>query len=97
MRDPYLVLKVGLDADDATIHSAYLNALRNSPPERDIEQFQSIRTAYEAIRDKRSRLAYALFNHDQPSKIDLLDKAYPIQTSRRPTIDMFMNLLKERI
>jgi curved DNA-binding protein CbpA len=95
MRDPFLVLNVPMDADDAAIHSAYLNALKSCPPERDVKRFEAIRAAYESIRDKRSRLAYMLLNENIPNRLDLLDKAAPIQTTTvtRPTVKMFMALL----
>jgi curved DNA-binding protein CbpA len=56
MIDPYRVLGVDLTAGDEAIRAAYLAAIRESPPERDRERFESVRTAYEAICNHRRRL-----------------------------------------
>ena len=59
---PYRVLGVDLSADDETIRAAYLAAIRESPPERDRERFESVRAAYETIADPRRRIAHSLFD-----------------------------------
>jgi hypothetical protein len=72
MIDPYRVLGVDRTADDEAIRAAYLAALRESPPERDRARFESVRTAYEAIRDQRRRIAHELFDLSLPSVEDVL-------------------------
>ena len=72
MIDPYRLLGVDPDADDATIRAAYLTAIRQCPPERDRERFESVREAYEAISDHRRRLAHRLFDRSPPTVDDLL-------------------------
>jgi hypothetical protein len=56
--DPFLVLGLDQDADDddEEIKQIYLRLVRQFSPERDPARFQDIRTAYEAVRDRRGRL-----------------------------------------
>jgi curved DNA-binding protein CbpA len=72
MTDPYLLLGVPADADDASIRAAYLVALRACPPERDARRFEQIRAAYEAIGTATARLEHDLFNTAAPTAADLL-------------------------
>jgi curved DNA-binding protein CbpA len=60
--NPYLTLGVSTRAGDAEIRRAYLDAVRQFPPEREPERFQTISRAYEQIRDEESRLKYLLFD-----------------------------------
>jgi len=64
--NPYLVLGLSPEAGDAEIRRAYLEAIREFPPEREPEQFQAISQAYEKIRDEKSRLNYILFSRESP-------------------------------
>lgn len=61
MLNPFTILNIDASADDEAVRSAYLQAIRQSPPDRDPEGFQRIRQAYEAIRDAEKRLALRLF------------------------------------
>ena len=60
--NPYVILRVAPQATDAEIRQAYLQAIRDFPPEREPEQFQKIAHAYEQIRDDAARLNYRLFD-----------------------------------
>ena len=60
--NPYLVLGVAPEADDATIRQAYLAAVRLTPPETHPDRFKEIAAAYEAVKDEASRHRYTLFN-----------------------------------
>ncbi|MES2569073.1 MAG: DnaJ domain-containing protein [Verrucomicrobiota bacterium] len=64
--NPYLILRVPQDADDAAIRRAYLNGIREFTPERDPSRFQAISRAYEQIRDETSRLKHRLCDHNPP-------------------------------
>jgi curved DNA-binding protein CbpA len=64
--NPYLILRVSPQAGDTEIRRAYLDAIREYPPEREPERFQAISHAYEQIRDEKSRLHYALFDRQSP-------------------------------
>ncbi|MCU0834113.1 MAG: molecular chaperone DnaJ [Chromatiaceae bacterium] len=94
MSDPYLVLGVADDADDAGIHAAYLTGIKRWPPDRDPARFEALRAAYESVRTRRDRLAQALFDATPPTVGDILDKAAPVGEPRRPGAALFAALLK---
>ena len=48
--DPYFVLQVPLESDDAAIRAAYLTAIQAASPETDPIRFQEISSAYEKIK-----------------------------------------------
>ncbi len=58
--NPYLILKVPLSASDAEIRRAWQLAVQEHPPERDALRFQQVQEAYLAIKDVRSRAAWAV-------------------------------------
>ncbi len=60
--DPYLTLDVLDDSDDATIKTAYLQAVKRYPPDQNGELFEQIRNAYEQIATKEKRMMLKLFN-----------------------------------
>lgn len=49
MSDPYLILGMTPDGDDAAVRAAYLAAVAACPPERDPGRFEAVRAAYEAL------------------------------------------------
>ncbi|MEN8691728.1 MAG: DnaJ domain-containing protein [Desulfobacterales bacterium] len=59
--NPYDRLEVATDANDETIRTAYLAAIKRFPPDRFPEQFTSISEAYQTLKDEDSRLRYLLF------------------------------------
>ena len=48
-------LGLDADADDAAIRTQYRELVKQHPPDRDAERFQTIRTAYELLSDPRAR------------------------------------------
>lgn len=95
MSDPYLVLGVASDADDAVVHAAYLAAIKACPPERDLQRFQAVRAAYELIRTRKDRLTHELFDTSPPTVTELLDRAEPLQQpADRPGQALFAALLR---
>ena len=70
--DPYRLLGVPPTADDASIRAAYLEAVRQHPPERDGARFEQVRAAYEAIASAQDRMAHALFDSRCPTAADLV-------------------------
>jgi curved DNA-binding protein CbpA len=94
MSDPYLILGVPMGADDAAVHAAYLAGLKRWPPDRDPQRFAALRTAYEALRTRRDRLAHGLFDADPPTLYEVLDKLAPVGEPRRPDAALFATLLK---
>lgn len=94
MRDPYLILGVSPDADDDAIHAAFLEATRRCPPDRDPVAYDERRKAYEALRTRRDRLAYELFDRTPPDPRDILDRAFPVTKPERPGRELFQALLR---
>jgi curved DNA-binding protein CbpA len=62
MRDPFTVLGVAEDADDAEIRRRYLALVREFPPDRAPERFQELRAAYDALSDEHKRLETKLLH-----------------------------------
>lgn len=71
MKNPYTVLEVQEDADDATIKKAYLGMVRRYPPERFPDDFQRIYRAYEQVKTVEDRLSYRLFHYTLPEPADI--------------------------
>jgi DnaJ-class molecular chaperone len=61
MSDPYAVLGLPVDADEAQIRQRYLDLVRQFPPDQAPDRFAAIRAAYEDVRDPRRRLEVRLF------------------------------------
>jgi len=84
--NPYLILGVLPGASDAEIRSAYLDAIRKFPPEREPERFQTISNAYEQIKDEKSRLNYRLFDRVPPgaTPFEVLAKFCAASPAKKP-------------
>lgn len=61
MDDPFLVLGVTAQADDAALRAAYVAKVQEYPPERHPREFAAVRQAYERVKDLDSRVRYRLF------------------------------------
>lgn len=71
MKNPYKVLGISAAAGDADIKAAYIQMVKEFPPERFPEKFKEIREAYEAISTTRKRVAQKLFSLEE--KLDPQD------------------------
>ena len=73
------VLGVSLDATPEQVRAAYLDKVRQHPPDRDPEQFERVRDAYGRLRDPRSRVQEIFEGADpQAPLVNLLgDKPAP--------------------
>jgi len=60
MTDPFSILGVDENASDEEIKRRYLALVRDFPPDREPERFQSYRAAFEALHTERQRLAAKL-------------------------------------
>lgn len=49
--DPFTILGVSSDADEAEIRARYLELVKQFPPEREPDKFREIRSAFEAAKD----------------------------------------------
>ncbi len=75
MTTPYELLGVAEDAGDSEIKQAYLQRVKEFPPERAPETFRRINQAYLSIKDHKSRLQQALLAPPQADFELLLDQA----------------------
>jgi curved DNA-binding protein CbpA len=98
MPNPFDLLGVAETADDDAIKKAYLQRVREHPPERDPDRFQAIRAAYEAIKTHRDRLRYRLFRQETPDLAELIAAALrPSGARRRPPEAQVRQLLSQRL
>ncbi|MBE2294401.1 MAG: DnaJ domain-containing protein [Phycisphaerales bacterium] len=97
MPNPFTVLGIVETADDEAIKKAYLQKVREHPPERDAERFQAIRTAYEAIKTRRDRLDYQLFQRETPDLAELVANALQSGPRRRPSEQQLLQVLSNRL
>ncbi|MBS1223995.1 MAG: heat shock protein DnaJ domain protein [Proteobacteria bacterium] len=98
MPNPFDLLGVAETADDDAIKKAYLQRVREHPPERDPDRFQAIRAAYEAIKTYRDRLRYRLFHQENPDLTELAAAALcPAGARRRPSEAQVRQLLSHRL
>lgn len=77
--DPYVILNLERQASPEDVKRAYFQLVRQFPPEREPEKFQSIRRAYELLRDPERRALADLF---------LLQSPPDLPNRRRPSYDL---------
>jgi len=94
MIDPFQRLAVTPDASDQQIRQAYLQCVKQHPPEQDPETFKQIRQAYEAIKDERSRLKYQLFQQPDIAFESWLDQAFALSDTAPLTASQFRDILR---
>jgi curved DNA-binding protein CbpA len=82
MPNPFDLLGVAETADDDTIKKAYLQQVREHPPERDPDRFQAIRAAFETVKSRRDRLRYRLLHQEPPDLAALVATALQPRGSR---------------
>jgi hypothetical protein len=94
--DAARTLGVEISASDAQVRAAYLAKVSLHPPDRDPEQFERIRDAYQFMRDPR-RLAAQVMQGPDPMApfVEILDKE-PVSQRRFVGPDLWMSLLKEK-
>jgi curved DNA-binding protein CbpA len=83
MTDPYVVLGLSPDADDAAIRRRYLELVRQYSPEHHPERFAAIRAAYESLRDLDTRLRHRLFEAGKKESVDAIVEELACRTGRR--------------
>jgi len=77
MTTAYQILGITEQASDSDIKQAYLQKVRENPPDRNPAFFEEIQTAYQAISTAKKRLAYALFTPPPADFEALLKQAFP--------------------
>ncbi len=98
--NPYVVLGVSSDADDAEVRRAYLSLTAESPPERFPERFAGIRRAWEMLKTEEARARFKLFNADAGARTPMgVVAAYERdRTGRRPPAeDTLMELFRDSV
>ena len=83
MADPYTVLGLPPDADDAAIRRRYLELTREYTPEHHPERFAAVRAAYDRIKDLDSRVRYRLFDAGKEDTIEALIEEAACRSPRR--------------
>ncbi|MEF3075940.1 DnaJ domain-containing protein [Methylobacter sp. Wu1] len=94
MKTPYELLEVAPDATDAEIKQAYLEKVKDNPPDRDQERFQLIHNAYLSVKDHKSRLSQALFDVPAADFDELLDQALHVTQAPLVRPEYFKQLLR---
>jgi curved DNA-binding protein CbpA len=87
MTDPYEVMGISPDADEAAMRRRYLELVRQYPPEKCPEQFAEIRQAYDELRDPVARLRQQLFGVRSEDTVDdiIAELRSRVQATRIPT------------
>ena len=87
MADPYSILDVSPDVDEAALRRRYLELVRLNPPEKCPQQFAEIREAYEQLRDPTRQLERQLFQASDSESLDdvIADLRSRVQAARIPT------------
>ena len=79
MYDPYEILNLNPNCDDAQVRRAYLDKIKEFPPEQFPEQFRIISEAYELVKEQKNRLEFSFLDKDPGAES-------PIDTLRQPQI-----------
>jgi hypothetical protein len=72
MNDPYEILGLASDADEAQIRARYLQLVREFPPDRAPERFAEIRAAFDGLRDPVAQLERRLFSLSTRDSMEVL-------------------------
>jgi hypothetical protein len=94
MSNPYQLLGIDHNADDAAVRAAYLRAVQLCPPDRDAERFAALRRAFDALATERLRVANALFDKDPPTLAAMVHLLESGRTPRRPDASTLLRVLK---
>ena len=91
--DPYSILELTPDSDDAAIRRQYLRLVRLHTPEREPERFAAIRAAYEKLRDPITRLRYQLFEVGKDEDLEaIIHDAKATRAPRRVPVAELLDL-----
>jgi len=91
MKNPFRVLGLPEECDDQMVKSAYLQMVKLYPPEQHPARFQEARSAFEAIKTQRDRVAFHLFH---PPQTDISQLFETVFTTATPGIPAKSDLLK---
>jgi curved DNA-binding protein CbpA len=97
--DPYEILGLTPEADDAAVRAAYLELVRRYPPDHHPQRFAAVSEAYQILKDEGARLRHQLFNLDSGlrSPIEVLQRRFATPEARRPlTAEALQQFLCQR-
>lgn len=94
MKTPYQLLNVTEEANDTEIKQAYLQQVKDNPPDRNKLQFQLIHDAYTAIKDDKSRLRYELFSFPVADFDEVIDQVLNTEHCTSLSFKQFNALLQ---
>ena len=95
MIDPHAVLGVPPDASDEAIRKRYLELVRQFSPEHHPDKFAAIRSAYESLKDRNTRLRYRLFEAGRNETLDRIVEEIECRSPRRRlSLQAILNLLR---
>jgi curved DNA-binding protein CbpA len=94
MSNPYQVLGIARDADDATVRAAYLHAVQRCPPDSDAERFAALRRAFDTVANHRLRVANELFDKEPPTLEGMVHLLESGLTPRRSDTATLLRVLK---
>lgn len=97
MKTAFEILSVSENVTDEAVKCAYLQKVKQYPPEQATEQFQQIRTAFEAIKDARSRVKYQLFHRPEADFDKLLVRAFDTEPTTTVDGDCLIKLLQSSV
>lgn len=66
------VLAIEAESGDEEIRAAYLRKVKDHPPDRDPQEFERVRDAYEMLRDRRRRMRSLLLEDPRQPLASLL-------------------------
>ncbi len=91
--DARKILGIELSAGDEEIRAAYLQKIKEHPPDQSPEEFEKIRDAYETLRDPRRRMRDMLLSADPDAPLaSLLEGCPPPRRFAGP--DVWLEVLK---
>ena len=65
---PFYLLDLPENTTDEEVEARYRELLRKFPPDAEPERCAAVRRAYEAVRDRRGRVATRLFHFDREGR-----------------------------
>ncbi|SJM94255.1 J domain-containing protein [Crenothrix polyspora] len=97
MKTPYETLNVTEHASDIEIKHAYLQKVKQYPPDHNPALFQQIHDAYQAIKDQKNRINHALFDYPEADFNALLNQALVSPAPLNLSADCFDKLLQASV
>ncbi|MBF0148935.1 MAG: DnaJ domain-containing protein [Magnetococcales bacterium] len=93
MMDPYFILGVDRGVDDEGVRKAYLEKIRQWPPEHYPDEFQKVSEACSLIQTHKKRLAFQLFHSS--AAVDLAPLGAMSGVRGRPSLDELTEWMKK--